>query len=77
MDTLDQIKSRLIDQILLTRNQRLLSAIEELLKSTQDQEKIDLKSEQIEMLLMSEKDIEKGNVISEAELNKSDSEWLS
>lgn len=37
---------------------------------------LSLSSEQTEMLLMSEKDIENGNLISESELNDSDSKWL-
>jgi hypothetical protein len=37
---------------------------------------ISLTSEQIEMLEMSERDIENNNIISEAELEKMDKKWL-
>nr|WP_319398634.1 hypothetical protein [uncultured Carboxylicivirga sp.] len=40
------------------------------------EEKVLLTSEQIEMLVMSEKDIANGDIISESELDKMDDEWL-
>ncbi len=76
MKTLEKIKTRLIDRIMLTENEKLLSAIEEILSATQDEEKMNLTSEQIEMLMMSEKDIENNNLISEDELTKQDQEWM-
>ena len=76
MTTLNNIKNRLIDRILVTRNEELLSAIDKIFDSTQTEDNLELSSEQIEMLLMSEQDIEQGNLISEDDLNKSDSEWL-
>jgi len=76
MTTLENIKNRLIDRILATKNEKLLEAISTIFESTQSQEIISLSSEQIEMLMMSEQDIEKGNIISESELEKSDSKWL-
>ena len=77
MTALENIKNRLIDRILATKNEKLLEAISNILESTQSQEIISFSSEQIEMLMMSEQDIEKGNIISESELEKSDSKWLS
>ena len=76
MKGLNSIKNNLIDRILATKNEKLLKAISNIFESTQTDEIISLSSEQIEMLLMSEKDIENGNLISESELDKSDSEWL-
>ena len=76
MTTLDVIKNSLIDRIIATNNERLLSAIAGIFESTQAEEKVHLSSEQIEMLIMSEKDIECGNLISEEELKKADLEWL-
>tara|TARA_B110000116_G_scaffold225699_1_gene205790 strand:- start:187 stop:465 length:279 start_codon:yes stop_codon:yes gene_type:complete len=76
MGGLNSIKNNLIDRILATKNEKLLKAISTIFESTQTDEIISLSSEQIEMLLMSEKDIENGNLISESELDKSDSEWL-
>ena len=76
MTTLDTIKNRLIDKILIARNEQFLEAIENIFVSTQKEEVISLSSEQIEMLLMSERDINNGDLISESELNKLDSQWL-
>jgi hypothetical protein len=77
MTALENIKNSLIDRILATKNEKLLEAIDRIFASTQTEEIISLSSEQIEMLSMSERDIEAGNFISESELNKRDSEWLS
>ncbi|UFH35368.1 hypothetical protein [Flavobacterium acetivorans] len=77
MNALDNIKNSLIDRILATKNERLLEAINSIFDSTQSEEIISLSSEQIEMLAMSELDIQAGKLISESELNIRDSEWLS
>ena len=76
MTALDIIKSNLIDRIIATNNEKLLNAIDIIFESTQSEEKVKLSSEQIEMLMMSENDIECGKLISEDELRKSDIEWL-
>lgn len=76
MNALENIKNSLIDQILATRNERLLEAIKNIFDSTQSEEIIGLSTEQIEMLSMSEKDIEDGKVVSESELSNRDSKWL-
>ncbi|MHB1107962.1 MAG: hypothetical protein ACYCZ2_16525 [Lutibacter sp.] len=76
MKGIEIIKNNLIDRILATRNEKLLLAISNIFESTQTDDIVSLSSEQIEMLLMSEKDIESGNLISESELNESDSKWL-
>jgi hypothetical protein len=77
MNALENIKNSLIDRILATRNERLLEAIKSILDSTLSEEIVGLSTEQIEMLSMSEKDIEEGKFVSEAALSKSDSKWLS
>ncbi|MDT0646827.1 hypothetical protein RM545_09000 [Zunongwangia sp. F260] len=77
MKTLDNIRNRLIDKILISRDEELLFAIDKIFDSAQSDEKLHLNSEQIELLLMSEKDIEEGKVISEDDLEKLDSEWMS
>ena len=77
MNALENIKNSLIDRILATRNERLLEAIKNIFDSTQSEEMIALSTEQIEMLSMSEKDIENGRLVSESELSKRDSKWLS
>ena len=76
MTAIDSIKNRLIDRILATKNEKLLVAISNIFESTQSDNIVSLTTEQIEMLLMSEKDIENGDLVSESELNKSDTEWL-
>ena len=77
MNALENIKNNLIDRILATRNEQLLEAIKSIFESTQSEDIISLSTEQIEMLSMSEKDIEEGKLVSESELNKRDSKWLS
>ena len=76
MNTLETLRSRLIDRIMVAKNEDLLAAIEGILNSTETDEQLKLDSHQIEMLLMSEKDIENGNLISESDLRKADSEWM-
>ena len=76
MTGLENIKNNLIDRILATKNEKLLKAISNIFDSTQRKEIMSLTSEQIEMLVMSEKDIENENFVSESELDKADSEWL-
>ena len=76
MKTLENLRTRLIDRIMVAENEDLLAAIEGILNSTESDERLKLDSYQIEMLLMSEKDIENGNLISESDLKKTDSEWV-
>ena len=76
MTTLYVIKSNLIDRIIATKNEKLLNAIVNIFESTQSEEKVQLSSEQIEMLMMSESDIKHGKLVSEDELKKTDLEWL-
>lgn len=77
MTALENIKNSLIDKILATKNEKLLEAIDRIFTSTQIDEIISLSSEQIEMLSISERDIQTVNFITESDLNKRDSEWLS
>jgi hypothetical protein len=76
MTTLVKIKNRLIDRILITKDEKLLNAIDTIFNSTHSDEKYPLDSHQIEMLLMSEQDILDGNLISAEELEKSDEKWM-
>ena len=76
MESLDNLKNRLIDRIMVSENEKLLEALEGILNSTETEERLAINSYPIEMLLMSEKDIENGNLISEADLIKEDSEWM-
>ena len=51
MTTLDILRNSLIDRIIATNNEKLLSAIANIFESTQVEEKVQLSSEQIEMLM--------------------------
>ncbi|MDA3860838.1 MAG: hypothetical protein PF445_06400, partial [Melioribacteraceae bacterium] len=74
---IDNIKHRLIDRILITKNEKLLEAIETIFVSTQKKEEIQLSLEQIEMLAMSEEDIKNNRLVSESELKNIDAKWSS
>jgi hypothetical protein len=75
MTALEKIKNKIIDRVMTTKNKKLLEAIDGILESTQPEDIMSLSSEQIEMLMMSEKDIENGYIISESDLNESDTQW--
>ncbi|MFT4855533.1 MAG: hypothetical protein ACI9ZX_002180 [Algoriphagus sp.] len=76
MSTLSKIKSRLIDRIQVSKNEKLLQALKTLLSSSQSDENLHLNSFQIEMLKMSQNDIENGDLISEKELESKDETWM-
>ncbi len=76
MKTIDIVRNRLIDRIMVTNNEQLLSAIENIFNSTQTDDKLTLDSHQIEMLMMSERDIRQGDLISESDLKEEDSKWM-
>lgn len=65
MTNLDIIKNRLIDRILVTHNLDFLVAVENLFSSAQKEEIYNLSSEQLELLMMSERDISEGRLIEE------------
>ncbi len=48
MKTIDIVKNRLIDRIMLTNNEQLLNAIDNIFNSTQAEDKLLLDSHQIE-----------------------------
>ncbi|MBE0637203.1 MAG: hypothetical protein IH598_01625 [Bacteroidales bacterium] len=79
MTNLEILKTRLIDRILLTGNQHLLETIDNIFTLSQNpaNEVMELTSEQIEMLMMSEEDIKFNRLITQEELDISDEEWLS
>ncbi|MDP5077274.1 MAG: hypothetical protein NWQ19_04225 [Nonlabens sp.] len=76
MKTIEKLKTRLIDGIMTAQNEELLHGIEAILNATKSEDTLHLNSHQIEMLLLSERDIENGNLISESDLRKADSEWM-
>ena len=72
MPAIDSVKNRLIDRILVTKNEKLLEAIENIFVSTEKESVFPLQSEQIEMLMMSEEDIKYGRLVSESDLDEQD-----
>jgi hypothetical protein len=78
MTTLNSLKNNLISQIMASKNEKLLKAINNIFDSTKENNIASLNlPHQIEMLMMSERDIENGRLISAEDLEKSDSEWVS
>lgn len=76
-NTVDGLKSKLIEKILSTNNEKLLNAISTIFESTTiNEDVIKLSKPQIEILQMAEDDLEYGNVISQEDLDKLDSEWM-
>lgn len=58
MKTLADIQKKLIDRILTSKNEKLLLAIDKIFDYTQPEDIIALSTEELEMLLMSEKENE-------------------
>jgi hypothetical protein len=75
MTKIETLKNNLIDQILSVKNEKLLKALSNMLQSLQSDEEVSLDSDQLEMMYMSEKDIETGNLISETDIKLALSEW--
>ncbi len=76
MKPVDSIRNKLIDKILAIQNADFLRALDKLVSSSAQADKVILSSEQKEMLRMSQEDIKAGDVISHADLNKEVEEWL-
>ena len=76
MKGIDIIRNRLIDKILITKNQLFLEALDKMFQAVLTNDAYSLSEEQTEMLLMSEKDIKEGNIVSESDLEKFDKQWL-
>lgn len=77
MEGIEILKNNIIERILSSRNEKLLEAINSILDSTTSNDTIPLSKDQVEMLSMSDNDIENGDFMSQEELDKLDSEWLS
>ena len=77
MATTDTLRNSIINKLLTITNKDYLSALYKLVeKSSVDSDIVKLTNEQVLMLKLSDKDIEKGKLISQNELDKRDSEWL-
>ncbi len=77
MSSLDALRNKVIDRIMATNNINLLLAIDEILELIDLKEQIVLSSKQIDMLMMSEAEIGRGEILSQVDLDKLDEEWLS
>ena len=77
MLSLDALRNKVIDRIMATNNKKLLQAIDGIFEWTEPEAKIVLNSQQIDLLVMSEAEIGRGEIISQDDLDKQDEEWLS
>lgn len=77
MNSAEEIRNSIIDQLLTISNKEYLIAIFEIINNSKKEgEKIQLSDVQIEMLNMSEEDIKKNQLISQKDLDESDLKWL-
>lgn len=77
MDSVEKIQNELIDKILSIKNKAFLKALSNLISSTPEAEgQITLTEAQKELLEISDKDIENGNLISQEAMDKRNLEWL-
>ena len=77
MSTTDILRNNIIDKLLTITNKDYLSALYQLVKTSSfDKDTVKLTEEQILMLQLSDKDIKKGKLISQNQLDKDDLQWL-
>ena len=77
MAAIDHLRNNIIDKLLTITNKDYLTALYKLVeKSSVDNDKVKLTKEQILMLKLSDADIINGRLISQAEVDKSDLQWL-
>ena len=76
MKPVDTIRTRLIDKILAIQNADFLKALDSLVSSSSQADKVILTAEQTELLEMSQTDISEGRLISQDKLDDEDKEWL-
>lgn len=77
MATVDTLRNDLIDKILAISNKDYLLALNKLVESSPaSNDKVLLTEEQIAMLQLSDNDIQSGKLISQAQLDNNDLEWL-
>ena len=77
MATVDTLRNDLNDKLLTISNKDYLLALNKLIESSPvSDDKVILTDEQIIMLQLSDNDIKSGKLIPQAQLDKSDLEWL-
>jgi hypothetical protein len=76
MDTLNEIRNRVIDSLMSIDNSQYLQALEKMIKSSNvEHNKTPLTEEQKIMLAMSEGDIQKGRMIDQDSLSNQELQW--
>ncbi|MGN6179041.1 MAG: hypothetical protein ACTHNW_07660 [Mucilaginibacter sp.] len=77
MTTVDTLRDSLIDKLLAISNEEYLTALNQLVeKSNMSNEPVKLTEQQIELLKLSDDDIQTGRLISHDELYKNTLAWL-
>jgi len=76
MKTSDAIRNKLIDKILSIQNTDFLKALDNLVSTSAQADRVSISKEQSEMLELSEKDLSAGRLISHDKLDSKDREWL-
>jgi len=77
MATVDDLRNNIIDKLLAISSEDYLSTIYQIIDQNKiKSNKIILTKQQIEMLEMSENDIQNSKLISQEDLDKSDLKWL-
>lgn len=77
MATVDDLRNNIIDKLLAISSEDYLSTIYQIIDQNNiKSNKIILTKQQIEMLEMSENDIQNSKLISQEDLDKSDLKWL-
>jgi hypothetical protein len=68
MASIEHLRNNLISKLMTIRDQKMLTAIEELITTSDSKQKVELTEDQMLMLEMSEEDIKEGRTISQEEL---------
>jgi hypothetical protein len=76
MASIEHLRNNLISKLMTIRDQKMLTAIEELITTSDSKQKVELTEEQMLMLEMSEEDIKEGRTISQEELFTKERQWL-
>jgi ribulose-5-phosphate 4-epimerase/fuculose-1-phosphate aldolase len=76
MASIEHLRNNLISKLMTIRDQKMLTAIEQLIITSDSKQKVELTEEQMLMLEMSEEDIKEGRTISQEELFTKERQWL-
>ncbi len=77
MKRVDILRDNIIDKLMTISNADYLSALYQLMEnSSKDRNIVELSEAQVQLLKLSESDIENGHLISQNDLDKMDLKWL-